>query len=706
MSDAGLVPASSSALFPNPPPAPRAALAPTPLAMTQPTRRELANALRVLAMDAVQQANSGHPGMPMGMADIAEAVWRHALRHDPADPSWADRDRFVLSNGHGSMLLYGLLHLSGYDLPLAELKAFRQLHSKTPGHPEYRYTPGVETTTGPLGQGIANAVGFALAEKLLAAEFNRPGHDVVDHRTWVFLGDGCLMEGVSHEACALAGTWGLNKLVAFWDDNGISIDGHVEGWFSDDTPARFESYGWHVIRGVDGHDPAALDAAIAQARAQTAQPVLVCCRTTIGFGSPNKAGTHDSHGAPLGAAEIAATRAALGWTHGAFEIPAEVQQAWDARATGAAAKADWQARFERYAAEHPALAAELQRRLAGELPAGWAAAAAADLQAVADKGETIASRKASQNAIARVAAHLPELLGGSADLTGSNLTNWPGCTSVTPERLKAGQGGNYLHYGVREFGMTAIINGMALHGGFRPFGGTFLMFSEYARNALRMSALMKLNTIQVYTHDSIGLGEDGPTHQPVEQTATLRLLPNMDTWRPCDTVETLVAWQTAIESRETPTNLVLSRQNLPHQARSAQQLADIRRGGYVLAEAAGGAVAAQAVIIATGSEVALAVAAQQALAAEGVAVRVVSMPSTFRFEQQDKAWRDSVLPRALPRVAVEAGATAGWRGVVGLDGEVVGLDRFGESAPAGALFKLFDITAEAVVAAVKRTLVA
>ena len=670
--------------------------------MTTPSRTTLAHAIRVLAMDAVQQANSGHPGMPMGMADIAEALWRQHLKHDPAAPTWPDRDRFVRSNGHGSMLLYGLLHLSGYDLSIDDLKAFRQLHSKTPGHPEYGYTPGVETTTGPLGQGIANAVGLALAEKLLAAEFNRPGHAVVDHRTWAFLGDGCLMEGVSHEACALAGTWGLNKLVAFWDDNGISIDGHTEGWFSEDVPARFAAYGWNVIRAVNGHDSAALDVAIASAKLETQRPTLICCRTTIGFGSPNKAGTHDSHGAPLGAAEITATRAALGWTPGPFEIPAEVYRAWDARAAGAERRSDWERRFAAYAAAHPALAQALERRLAGALPEGFDRVAQQALDAVAARGETIASRKASQNAIAALAPALPELLGGSADLTGSNLTNWPGCVSVTPERLRAGEGGNYLHYGVREFGMAAILNGVALHGGFRGFGGTFLMFSEYARNALRMAALMKLNPIQVFTHDSIGLGEDGPTHQPVEQTATLRLIPNMDVWRPGDAVETQAAWNAAIESRDHPTCLVLSRQNLPHQARDAAQIAQIARGGYVLREAANGAP--QAVLIATGSELDLAVRAQAQLAAEGLAVRVVSMPSTFQFRRQDAAWQAAVLPPGLPRVAVEAGATAGWREFVGLDGAVVGLDRFGESAPAPQLFALFGITAEAVVAATRRVL--
>ena len=670
--------------------------------MSVTNRKTLANALRVLAMDAVQQANSGHPGMPMGMADIAESLWRHHLIHDPANPHWPDRDRFVLSNGHGSMLLYGLLHLSGYELSIDDLKAFRQLHSKTPGHPELGYTPGVETTTGPLGQGIANAVGMALAEKLLAAEFNRTGHPIVDHRTWVFLGDGCLMEGVSHEACALAGTWGLGKLVAFWDDNGISIDGHTDGWFTEDVPARFEAYGWRVIRGVDGHDSAAIDAAIAQALSTSDRPTLVCCKTTIGFGSPNKAGTHDSHGAPLGAAEIAATRAALGWTHDAFEIPEVVRADWDARAAGAARRGQWEQRFAAYAQAHPELAADLQRRLNDELPAGFAASAQAAIAMVDQQAASIASRKASQNAIASLAPALPELLGGSADLTGSNLTNWPGCVTVTPQGLREGKGGNYLHHGVREFGMAAVINGVALHGGFRPFGGTFLMFSEYARNALRMAALMKLNPIHVFTHDSIGLGEDGPTHQPVEQTATLRLMPNMDVWRPGDAVEAQVAWTVALQSRDHPTSLILSRQNLPHQPREAAQIDAIARGGYVLREAEGGVPLA--VIVATGSELMLATAAQAELAAQGVAVRVVSLPSWFQFQRQDAAWRSAVLPAGVPRVAVEAGVTGWWREVVGLEGAVVGIDTFGESGPAPALYAHFGITTAAVVATTRRVL--
>ena len=670
--------------------------------MTEPNRSTLANALRVLAMDAVQQANSGHPGMPMGMADIAEALWRHHLRHDPNHPGWPDRDRFVLFNGHGSMLQYGLLHLSGYDVSIKDLKTFRQLHSKTPGHPEYGYAPGVETTTGPLGQGIANAVGMALAEKLLAAEFNRDGHAIVDHRTWVFLGDGCLMEGVSHEACSLAGTWGLGKLVAFWDDNGISIDGHTDGWFSDDTPARFEAYGWNVIRGVNGHDSAALDAAIAAARISVSKPTLICCKTTIGWGSPHKAGTHDSHGAPLGAAEVAATREALGWREPPFDIPETIRSAWDARPRGAALRADWKTRFDAYARAYPDLALELDRRLRDELPEGFGPGALQAVQAVADKGETIASRKASQNAIAALAPRLPELLGGSADLTGSNLTNWPACRSITPQGLAQGQGGTYVHYGVREFGMAAIMSGVALHGGYRPFGGTFLMFSEYARNALRMAALMKLNTIYVFTHDSIGLGEDGPTHQPVEQAATLRLLPNMDVWRPGDAVETQVAWTVALQSNDHPTSLILSRQNLPHQLRNDAQIDAIRRGGYVLREAQG--ATPSAVLIGTGSELSLAMAAQQTLAARGMHVRVVSMPSWFQFKRQDAAWQASVLPAGIPRVAVEAGVTAWWREVVGLDGAVVGIDTFGESGPALALYQHFGITSDAVVSAVQRVL--
>jgi transketolase len=662
-----------------------------------PVFNPITGAIRALAMDAVQQANSGHPGAPMGMAEIAEVLWRHHLKHNPANPKWADRDRFVLSNGHGSMLIYALLHLTGYDLPIEELKRFRQLHSKTPGHPEYGYAPGVETTTGPLGQGITNAVGMALAEKILAAEFNRPGHEVVDHHTYVFLGDGCLMEGISHEACSLAGTWGLGKLVAFYDDNNISIDGHVEGWFTDDTPKRFEAYGWQVIRDVQGHDPVAIEAALQQAKANTAQPTLICCKTIIGAGAPNKQDSHDVHGAPLGAAEIEAARAHIGWNHPPFHIPADVYAAWDARTKGASLEAQWNAAFAAYRAAHPELAAEFERRMAGELPADWDAHVAAVLAKVVDKAETIATRKASQNSIEAYAPKLPELLGGSADLAGSNLTLWSGAKGVSKT-----SGGNYVYYGVREFGMAAIANGISLHGGLIPYTATFLMFSEYARNALRMAALMKVRQIFVFTHDSIGLGEDGPTHQPVEQTATLRLIPNMDVWRPCDTTESAVAWANAIERRDGPTSMCFSRQNLPFQARSAEQVAAIRRGGYVLSEAEGGKP--QAVILATGSEVALAMAAQKTLAEQGVAVRVVSMPSTNVFDRQDAAYRASVLPAGLPRVAVEAGTTDGWYKYVGLEGRVIGIDRFGESAPAGELFKYFGITADAVVQAVKTVL--
>ncbi|HRP24929.1 MAG TPA: transketolase [Thauera sp.] len=662
-----------------------------------PVFNPITGAIRALAMDAVQQANSGHPGAPMGMAEIAEVLWRHHLRHNPANPKWADRDRFVLSNGHGSMLIYALLHLTGYDLPIDELKRFRQLHSKTPGHPEYGYAPGIETTTGPLGQGITNAVGMALAEKILAAEFNRPGHDIVDHHTYVFLGDGCLMEGISHEACSLAGTWGLGKLVAFYDDNNISIDGHVDGWFTDDTPKRFEAYGWQVIRDVQGHDPVAIEAAIQQAKANTTQPTLICCKTIIGAGAPNKQDSHDVHGAPLGAAEIEAARAHIGWNHAPFHIPADVYAAWDARTKGASLEAQWNAGFAAYRAAHPELAAEFERRMAGALPADWDAHVAAVLAKVSDKAETIATRKASQNAIEAYAPKLPELLGGSADLAGSNLTLWSGAKGVSKT-----SGGNYVYYGVREFGMAAIANGVALHGGLIPYSATFLMFSEYARNALRMAALMKLRQIFVFTHDSIGLGEDGPTHQPVEQTATLRLIPNMEVWRPCDTTESAVAWANAIERKSGPTSLCFSRQNLPFQARTSDQVAAIRKGGYVLSEAEGGKP--QAVIIATGSEVALAMAAQKTLAEQGVAVRVVSMPSTNVFDRQDAAYKASVLPAGLPRIAVEAGSTDGWYKYVGLEGRVIGIDRFGESAPAGELFKYFGITAEAVVQAVRSVL--
>ncbi len=668
---------------------------PTNSVSQSPVFNPVTSAIRALAMDAVQKANSGHPGMPMGMAEIAEVLWNRHLRHNPADPKWADRDRFVLSNGHGSMLLYALLHLSGYDLPMEEIRRFRQLHSKTPGHPEYGMTPGVETTTGPLGQGIANAVGMALAEKMLGAEFNRPGHAIVDHRTYVFLGDGCLMEGISHEVCSLAGTWGLGKLVVFYDDNGISIDGHVEGWFTDDTPRRFEAYGWQVLPNVNGHDAASINAAIEQAKADLSRPTLICCKTVIGEGSPNKAGTHDVHGAALGDAEVAATRKQIGWDYAPFEIPQEVYAAWDARKKGADLQAGWQSRFDAYAKAHPQLAAEFARRMQGSLPANWRDTVAATLAAVNDKAETIASRKASQNCIEAYAKALPELVGGSADLAGSNLTLWSGSKGVTRE-----SGGNYIYFGVREFGMSAISNGLSLHGGLLPYTATFLMFSEYARNALRVAALMKARQIFVYTHDSIGLGEDGPTHQPVEQAATLRLMPNMDVWRPCDTIESAVAWAAAIERVDGPSSLLFSRQNLPFQQRDAKVLADVAKGGYVLSEALGGTP--KAVIIATGSEVGLAMAAQKSLAGDGLAVRVVSMPSTSVFDRQDRAYREAVLPRGLPRVAVEAGVTDGWRKYVGLEGEVIGLDSFGESAPAGELFKYFGITADNVVAAVKR----
>ncbi|MDP2752610.1 MAG: transketolase [Rhodocyclaceae bacterium] len=664
-----------------------------------PVFNNLTSAIRALAMDAVQKANSGHPGAPMGMAEIAEVLWNHHLRHNPTNPHWANRDRFVLSNGHGSMLIYALLHLTGYDLSIDDLKNFRQLHSKTPGHPEYGYTPGVETTTGPLGQGIANAVGMAMAEKLLAAEFNKPDHEIVDHRTYVFLGDGCLMEGLSHEVCALAGTWGLGKLTAFWDDNGISIDGHVEGWFTDDTPKRFEAYGWHVVSNVNGHDPEALHAAIETAKLITDKPTLICCKTVIGAGSPNKAGTHDVHGAPLGDAEIAAARPHIGWHFGPFEIPQEVYEAWDAKKKGAEWESSWNRKFEHYAKAYPAEAAEFKRRIAHELPNNWADFAAKAIATANEKAETVATRKASQISINALAPALPEFLGGSADLTGSNLTNWVGCKPVSGRST-----GNYISYGVREFGMAHIMNGMALHGGLLPFGGTFLMFSEYARNALRMSALMKQRVIYVFTHDSIGLGEDGPTHQPVEQIASLRLIPNMDVWRPCDTVETMVAWTSAVEKRTGPTSLCLSRQNLPFVPRDADTLANIKRGGYILSEARGGKEQAKAVLMATGSEVELALKAQAALALENIHVRVVSMPCTNIFNNQDLAYKRGVMLRSrqsIPRIAIEAGVTDGWWRYVGDVGTVIGIDRFGESAPAGALFKEFGFTVEAVVKAVE-----
>ena len=659
-----------------------------------PKFNDITGAIRALAMDAVQKANSGHPGAPMGMAEIADVLWNRHLRHNPANPKWPDRDRFIMSNGHGSMLVYALLHLSGYDLPMEELKRFRQLHSKTPGHPEYGYTPGVETTTGPLGQGITNAVGMAMAEKLLANEFNKAGHEIVNHHTYVFMGDGCMMEGISHEACALAGTWGLGKLIAFWDDNDISIDGHVGAWFTDDTAKRFEAYGWHVISDVQGHDPTALDAAIEAAKAFTDKPTLICCKTIIGAGSPNKEGTHDVHGAALGSDEVAATREHIGWKYPPFEIPKHVYEAWDARTKGAGLEQLWNNKFAEYKKAFPKEAAEFERRMKGDLPAGWKEHAAKAIAQINEKAETIATRKASQNAINALVPVLPEFLGGSADLTGSNLTNWTGSHHVN-----AAKPGNYISYGVREFGMSAILNGMALHGGFLPFGGTFLMFSEYARNALRMAALMKLRVIFVYTHDSIGLGEDGPTHQAVEQTATLRYIPNMDTWRPCDTVESAVSWVAAVERKDGPSGLIFSRQNLPFQKRNTTQIDNIRRGGYVLSEAADGKP--KAVIIATGSEVDLAMKAQAALAAEGIHVSVVSMPSTNVFDKQDQAYKDSVLPKGVKRVAVEAGVTDGWYKYVGLDGAVVGLNTFGESAPAPELFKHFGFTAENVAKVVK-----
>ena len=651
-------------------------------------RSHCANAIRALAMDAVQAANSGHPGMPMGMADIAETLWRHHLRHNPADPKWLDRDRFVVSNGHGSMLLYALLHLSGYELPMSELKRFRQLHSRTPGHPEVDVTPGVETTTGPLGQGISNAVGMALAEKLLGAEFNRPGHDIVNHQTYVFLGDGCLMEGISHEACSLAGTWRLNKLIAFYDDNGISIDGDVKGWFNDDTPGRFEAYDWTVLRDVNGHDFAALDAAIAKAQASN-QPVLVCCKTRIGHGSPNRAGTAKAHGEALGDAEIVLTRQALGWTAAPFEIPAAVAQAWSALKNGAAAQAAWQERFDAYAQAHPTLAGELLRRHLKEsaLTTEADSALSAACAAAEAKAAAVATRKASQDALNQFGPVMPELLGGSADLTGSNLTDWKG-----HRPLKGAATGNHVHYGVREFGMAAIMNGIQLHGGYRPFGGTFLTFSDYSRNAIRMSALMRLPVIHVFTHDSIGLGEDGPTHQSVEHASSLRLIPNVDVWRPCDATETAVAWREALRRNDGPSCLLLSRQALPHAGDGRERIADIARGAYVLRQPAGEQVA----LLATGSEVGVALAAAGLLAEQGIAARVVSVPCMEAFERQETSHRKAVIPRHLPRLAVEAGSTGLWWKYVGDNGDVVGLDRFGESAPAAALFQHFGITAAAV----------
>ena len=658
------------------------------------SRRELANAIRALSMDAVQQANSGHPGAPMGMADIAEVLWNDHLVHNPGNPEWANRDRFVLSNGHGSMLLYSLLHLTGYQLPLEELKNFRQLHSKTPGHPEYGYAPGVETTTGPLGQGLANAVGMAIAERTLAAQFNTAEHSLVDHRTYVFMGDGCLMEGISHEVCSLAGTLGLGKLTAVYDDNGISIDGEVEGWFTDDTPARFEAYGWHVVKGVDGHDSDAIEAAMKAAKAETKRPTLICAKTTIGFGSPNKGGKESSHGAPLGEDEIKLTREQLGWKHGTFEIPNDIYAGWNAVDTGEKRESDWNDLFAKYKAANPEKAAEFERRMAKELPKQWSEGAAAYVKSVVDKGEDIASRKASQNALNGLGPLMPEFLGGSADLAGSNYTIWSGSKEIlhNPD-------GNYINYGVREFGMAAISNGICLHGGFRPYSATFLMFSEYCRNALRMCALMKLSNIFVFTHDSIGVGEDGPTHQPTEQTATLRMIAGMSVWRPSDAVESAIAWKLAVERSTGPSCLIFSRQSLQHQQRDAEQLKSVERGGYVLHEPSKDAVA---MIIATGSEVGIAMEAAAKLGDSGVAVRVVSMPSTDTFDAQDSAYRESVLPSAIrTRVAVEAGCTSGWHKYVGLDGDVLGIDTYGESGPADEVFEHFGLNAEGLIERVK-----
>ena len=657
------------------------------------SRRELANAIRALSMDAVQKAKSGHPGAPMGMADIAEVLWRDYMNHNPANPEWADRDRFVLSNGHGSMLLYSLLHLSGYDVSIEDLKNFRQLHSKTAGHPEYGYAPGIETTTGPLGQGIANAVGFAAAEKALAGQFNREGHDIVDHYTYVFMGDGCMMEGISHESCSLAGTLGLGKLIVFYDDNGISIDGEVEGWFTDDTVKRFESYNWHVVPGVDGHDPEAIKAAIEAGRAEADKPTLICCKTIIGFGSPNKEGKEECHGAPLGDDEIKLTRERLGWNHGAFEVPANVYADWNAKEAGTAKEADWNKKFEAYAAAHPELAAEFKRRMTGELPADFSEKADAYIRECQEKAEKVASRKASQNTLNAYGPLLPELLGGSADLAGSNLTLWSGSKGVE----KDDAAGNYLFYGVREFGMSAMMNGIALHGGFVPYGATFLIFMEYARNAVRMAALMKQRSIFVYTHDSIGLGEDGPTHQPIEQLANLRATPNMNTWRPCDTVESAVAWKYAIERNDGPSALIFSRQGLPCMARDEEKIANIARGGYILKDCAG---TPDLILIATGSEIELAMNAEVRLTEQGHKVRVVSMPSTEVFDAQDAEYKQQVLPLEVPaRIAVEAAHADFWYKYVGLDGRIIGMTSFGESAPAGDLFPFFGFTVENIVAA-------
>lgn len=657
-----------------------------------PDRRHLANAIRALSMDAVQQAKSGHPGAPMGMADIAEVLWRDYMVHNPMNPDWLNRDRFVLSNGHGSMLIYSLLHLTGYALSIDDLKAFRQLHSKTPGHPELGYTPGVETTTGPLGQGIANAVGMALAEKSLAAQFNREGFDIVDHYTYTFLGDGCLMEGISHEVCSLAGTLGLGKLVAFYDDNGISIDGNVQGWFTDDTVQRFESYGWHVIANVDGHDAEAIKQAIEAARAETTRPTLICCKTIIGFGSPNKQGSETSHGAPLGEEEIALARKQLGWEHPAFEIPSDVMNAWSAKTTGVHYEKEWNSLFAAYKVTHPELAAEFTRRMAGQLPANWRVDSDKWIEELQANPANVATRKASQDALNVIGPMLPELLGGSADLAGSNLTIWQDSKAITSKDAS----GNYIFYGVREFGMSAIMNGLMLHGGFRPYGATFLMFMEYARNAVRMSALMKLPVMYVYTHDSIGLGEDGPTHQPVEQLASLRATPNMQTWRPCDQVESAIAWQAAVERSDGPSALIFTRQGLPQMARTPEQLVNVRRGGYVLKDSVG---TPSLILIATGSEVELVMAAAEQLNAQGEKVRVVSMPSTCVFDRQDPTYQEAVLPKAVRRrVAIEAASADFWCKYVGLDGKVLGMTTFGESAPADELFKHFGFTVENLVA--------
>lgn len=662
------------------------------------SNRKLANAIRILSVDAIQKANSGHPGAPMGMADIAEVVWRHHLRHNPKNPQWFNRDRYVQSNGHGSMLLYSLLHLTGYDLSMNDIREFRQLHSRTPGHPEYGYTPGVETTTGPLGQGVANAVGMAIAEKALAAEFNKPGFDIVDHHTWLFLGDGCLMEGISHEACSLAGTLGLGNLIAVWDDNGISIDGHVEGWFAEDTAARFRAYGWHVIEGIDGHDPQAIDAAVREAKLVSDKPSLLCCKTIIGFGSPNKADSHECHGSALGADEVALVRERLEWPYPPFEIPADIYAAWDATEKGAQDEQAWEALFADYALQWPELAAEFVRRMKGELPAQWAGNIQHYIDDLQANPASLATRQVSQNCLNFFADMMPELMGGSADLSPSNLTRHQKSVDFTAEH----GAGNYLSYGVREFGMSAIMNGLALHGGFIPYGGTFLMFMEYARNALRMAALMKIRAIFVYTHDTIGLGEDGPTHQPVEQLASLRLTPNMETWRGCDQVEVAVSWQQAIERHDGPSALVLTRQPLEQQARSAEQLNNIARGGYVLVDCDG---EPELILISAGSEVALAVAAARTLQQEGHQIRVVSMPCTERFDKQDEAYKESVLPKHVRnRLAIEASIEGFWQRYTGLDGKVIGMDSFGESAPASVLFKYFGFTKENVTETARRML--